>query len=217
MGTGSLASLDVERLAGRLYRVATLYSARRTLEKDMGLSAREASAVLGALPAARVPEVRPDAPLDDPFRRRRSGDFPFGSGRYSDGSFGVLYSAEDEETAKIEASSFVLRRAQERGTTWTLHKWLLRFDLEGDGKDLTPFTGTWPELTARTEDSYPTCQRLGREAKDDGLDALRVPSARRSGGVCVPVLSRDSVSNEGDRTPITITADVASDSVSVAP
>ena len=53
--------------------------------------------------------------------------------------------------------------------------------------------GANPDLVSSTTSGYPFCQSLANEAREIGVDGLHAPSARRPGGVCVPVFSEQAI------------------------
>jgi hypothetical protein len=55
--------------------------------------------------------------------------------------------------------------------------------------------GAHPELVSVDESGYPFCRSLARQALTQGIFALHAPSARRNGGVCVPVFIQQALSN----------------------
>src|SRR5262249_20092419 len=68
-------------------------------------------------------------------------------------------------------------------------------DFSGVVVDLCGKEGDHPELVSQTEDGYPFCQALAAAARSSGVDGLRAPSARKAGGIFIPVFSRPAVAN----------------------
>lgn len=128
--------------------------------------------------------------LDGPFKRKRSG-------RYSDGSFPVFYSALEPETAQREAFYWYGELAIGDGTkprTWYYDHLQCRF--AGLIKDLRGKKDEWPlMISSDRETAYPFCNRLGVEAVAEDLHGLYAPSARRDGGTCMPVFRRSALSD----------------------
>jgi hypothetical protein len=50
-------------------------------------------------------------------------------------------------------------------------------------------------LVSADESGYPFCRSLARQALAQGISAFHAPSARRDGGVCVPVFMQEALSN----------------------
>lgn len=182
----TLATLAASNLRTSLYRIGQRLPDILTVLRDMsapewaiGEYARREGKRL------RLEEIRAH------FRRKRFGATGYGlPSRFSDSSFPVLYTAEQGETAYAEKEYHVQRWAERNGyTPVTEYYSEYSVQFEGRAKDLTSLD--WPELTA---DDYTVCQRLGSEATAENLSGLRTPSARRRGGVCVPVFSAAALS-----------------------
>lgn len=171
-----LAGIQVEQRTFRVFRVAVAPRDVLGIAVEDELDPRQA-AELAAL----------DLPLnvlDTPFDPSR-----FSAGRFSDGTFGVLYSAEDLGTARREKGYWVAKLGGPN-TIEYFGQWSAQFS--GHLKDLMPFDSQWVELT---HDNHRECQDLARQARAENLDALRSPSARnRPAGVCVPAFTRSSLS-----------------------
>lgn len=132
--------------------------------------------------------------IDDVFRAREGTDRPFREGRFSDGSFGVYYSALDEDTCREEVA-------------YHLHEAVADLDHDPDPRSFRviecSYDGTTANLLGKetkhqdlvsvTKSGYPFCQDLGRKAVDRGLDGFLTASARKPDGVCVPVFRRTSL------------------------
>lgn len=112
--------------------------------------------------------------------------------RYSDGSFGVLYTSLEPETSAGEyaywAPTFVPPRP---GLPILVRLPLIRCRLQGEVKDVRHKLAPWPWLVA---DEYSNCRILAQAAITDDLDGLFTPSARKSLGTTVPIFSHDAVS-----------------------
>lgn len=134
--------------------------------------------------------------LTDPFQRKACfGGNYCEKGRYSDGTWPVLYSGLEQETA-LQERAFHYRRGISQGDQPTKRYWrLFSATFRGLAKDLRPKADEWPQLTA---DDYSFCQEIGREVHDV-LHGLIVPSARRPAGSNVPVFAQQAVSAAIDR------------------
>ena len=111
--------------------------------------------------------------------------------RYSDGTWGVLYSAEDEDVALHEClfhkRKFYWEELQ--GRTIQIDLKIALLGLETDWcKDLTQDFGLdHDKLNSKDESGYPYCQKLAKKYREKGAKILRTPSARHEEGVCVPI------------------------------
>jgi hypothetical protein len=150
-----------------------------------------------------------DLPIDSaelltmPFRRRHS-DGKFRPGRFNDGSFGVYYSALEEETS-IEEIRFhrgkdiksALSALQQHSSSprpqagWYYSVFQAQY--VGLTVDLTSCDQEFPQLLADEQHGYPFCRQLGRQAHTNGRDGFRTPSAQRRGGVCTPVFTESAL------------------------
>jgi hypothetical protein len=133
--------------------------------------------------------------------------------RYGDGTWPVLYTAKETETA-IHEVAYHSRRE------WKLKKKLsgrklarkLIYSLSLNAKNVTV-----PIVTKSLINPvrYKYCQSVARSARLSGSEALIVPSVRKSGGFCVPVFSASCIKlNLGVETVFTVIWDVASDYLS---
>lgn len=122
--------------------------------------------------------------LDDllrvPFTRKAT------SGRFSNGDYGVLYTARERETAAQEYAYWAPRYLPvQQGRTVRVRLHLISCWFEGRAKDMTQFLDECPWLIS---DDYAECQRLGASARGEGLAGLIAPSARRRpDGSTVPI------------------------------
>jgi hypothetical protein len=107
--------------------------------------------------------------------------------RYSDGTFGVLYTALERETAASEYAHWApVLVSPVAGRTIMLRLSLISCLFDGATKDVRPFLSVWPWLVS---DDYGLCQQLSLLARADGLAALFAPSARRSAGTTTPIFA----------------------------
>jgi len=151
-----------------------------------GIDFAEGLALLGGEPAL--------GPAGVGARLAASFTGPFRQGRFSDGSYGVLYTARKHLTANKEYAH------------WTPHSYnppadrpykvrlqLVSCVVQGPGKDVRRLLPRFPWLI---DDDYTQCRALGLAAKAEGLYCLIAPSARdRQGGVTVPVFDIAAVSD----------------------
>jgi hypothetical protein len=118
---------------------------------------------------------------------------PFNQTRFSDGTFAVSYSALEEETC-VEEIKYHRRDDLEMlrpGKGGRFYYRLFQIRYEGRTVSLFDLLHDHPEIA--TNEGYQFCRSLGREAVARSKDAFRTPSARRSGGVCVPVFRREAL------------------------
>ena len=117
-----------------------------------------------------------------------------GSGHgFLDGSFPVFYSALAMETAQAEVAYWFgkVYAGRPQGAR-TAYYQSFRCTFEGLEKDLRPKTRDWPDLVHDSDYSF--CNRLGAEAREQGVDGLIVPSARHE-GANMPIFARKAVSD----------------------
>ena len=134
---------------------------------------------------------------------RPSEGYPttFNPSRFTDGHYGVLYTALETETsiAEIEyhqSKAGYFHRLENDESAPKRYFDILKFDFIGSHFDLFPIAGEVPELTSEDDSGYPRCREIAQEAIDAAADALLTPSARAKEGRCVPVFSESSF--EGD-------------------
>ena len=106
---------------------------------------------------------------DLPFRSRRES-------RYSSGTVGVLYASLNEQTALSEITHWF--REWLYGEHGIKDGYYIRFAVHFSGKliDITPMSNHCSSLTSDTHDEV--CKSIATEARQIGLDAIIVPSAR---------------------------------------
>jgi len=116
--------------------------------------------------------------------------------RFSDGTFGIWYSALDEQTTISE-------------TLYWTYKWWKK-DIEAaknpyvtDRKifqakiktaktyNLTSMAKEFPELMHKND--YTFCRSIGKYAKENSVEALLTLSVRHDGGICVPIFTPDII------------------------
>lgn len=181
---------DAFETTERVYRVTLNPERWRTLDRirrELGDEVQIAEALdfLGE-PADLDPSTLPDL-LRDPFHRT-----PFPSDRrFSNGEFGVLYTARTAQTAGYEYAHWAPRNfAPAPGEPVRVRLHLISATFQGRVIDLCPFVDEWPWLIS---DDYTECQKLGAAAHAENLGALFAPSARhRADGVTVPVFLIDA-------------------------
>ncbi len=146
-----------------------------------------------------------DELIEVPFRRKTSlhKNSRYKS-RYSDGSFPVLYTALEESTAEAEARHWFPTVMGNPSTSRTGHYLCFSCSFDGMTKDLRLKHSEWHELT---QENYDFCNKLGKEAIEEELDAFLSPSARKVNGTTVPVFTRGSVDNPQILKAVALTLD----------
>lgn len=152
-------------------------------------SIAEAAAALDQVDAV----VTPSEAIAASFHPRTNRQPPFRPGRFSDGSFPVFYSAQDEATC-IEELRFKLI-AELAIDTHARHFEMLNVQYSGLTMELCGHEIDHPELVSPTNSGYPFCQHLAVSARNGGINAMHAPSARCKGGVCVPIFSESCLSD----------------------
>ena len=158
---------------------------------ERGISPESLEDILQLL-SSRDVVASPEDVLDDAFRPRYTYETPFPQSRFSDGTFGVYYSALEIRTCKKEVSFHIgfpgprdVSRVYSLITCW----------YEGLSVDLRGMEKDHPELISEDESGYPYCRALGKSAVELARDAFLTVSARAAGGMCVPVFNRASLSS----------------------
>ena len=115
-------------------------------------------------------------------------------GRYSDGTYGVLYTARSHRTASREAAhSQRPYYNPPAGRPYAVHCPLVSWTVTGNAKDIRRFLREFPWLISN---DHTQCRELGARARAEGLACLVTPSVRdRPKGVTVPVFAEDAVSH----------------------
>jgi hypothetical protein len=118
---------------------------------------------------------------------------PAGS-RFSDGTYGVYYAAQDLDTAVAETryhrARFMLATAQGR---MELDMRVYLVDLDGGLHDLRGRRAAYPLVYHN--DNYAAGQQLARTLRKDGSNGIAYESVRRSGGECIAVFRPPLLSN----------------------
>ena len=118
---------------------------------------------------------------------------PEGS-RFSDGTYGVFYAANDIETAIAETkhhrARFMRATAQSR---MELDMRVYLVDLSGDLHDLSAQKDAYPLVYHN--DDYALAQHLAKSLRKDGSNGIAYDSVRLEGGECVAVFRPLLLSN----------------------
>lgn len=120
--------------------------------------------------------------------------------RYSDGTWGVLYTAESEETALREALFHMVRFYKEelRQGSQSVQRRVLSIMADTDScRDLASKPGLkMPSLVSKDEAGYPYCRTLALAAIKEGATMMRTPSARNPGSYCTPIFDKTAVAKD---------------------
>ena len=114
--------------------------------------------------------------------------------RFSDGMFGVLYVADQFETALFETIHHHARfmAATHERPGWTSQFREIVMDVNADLHDIRDDVAYRPVLDA---DSYAASQTLGRTLHESGSHGIVYPSARKTDGVCSALFYPDLAGN----------------------
>lgn len=112
--------------------------------------------------------------------------FSSAGSRFSDGTFGVYYCAQDEATAIAETRYHAERFMRESSQpAMMLPQRVYLSDLEGSLIDLR---GVASHDALLAPHDWSAGQALGRTARDQGADGIVYPSVRQPNGECAAVL-----------------------------
>jgi hypothetical protein len=139
--------------------------------------------------------------LKAPFTRQPDRRYP---SRFSNGDYGVLYTARDKETAAQEYAYWAPQYLNPTPVSpYRIRLHLISCWFEGRAKDVRPFL---EECQWLISDDYGECQKLGSAARAEGLAGLIAPSARRQpDGVTVPILLADAASQPAEEGEVRFT------------
>jgi hypothetical protein len=137
------------------------------------------------------------------------------SSRYSDGSWNVLYTAEDHETALCEVAyhnrKHWLAEHKRKPTTrkYRLTKKIM-YSLNINCSDQKIKSFSDKRLTAAND--YSVTQNCARKAITSGKLSIKAPSARKKGGICYPIFDMSCVDLRiGEDTKFSLRWNIAKD------
>lgn len=114
--------------------------------------------------------------------------------RFTDGTYGVFYAANDLDTAIAETAyhreRFMRATAQSH---MDLDMRVYLIDLAGDLHDLRGQKATYPLVYHKDNDA--SAQHLARSLRNEGANGVAYDSVRREGGECVAVFRPPLLSN----------------------
>ena len=115
--------------------------------------------------------------------------------RFSDGSYGVLYTASQFETALMETvhhhARFMARTHEAPG--WTSQFRELVLDIDAEVHDIRGGDPTY--ASALSPDDYRDSQALGAMLRISGSEGIAYPSQRHAGGECTGLFYPDRATN----------------------
>lgn len=148
--------------------------------------ARDAAGALTALPPAMHYRGPSASAVMLPFLCR-------GASRFSSGTYGVLYGADDIETAVAEVAYHHALRLRvssaTRGTTVVLARWTFR--LRASKMQFVDLRQ--PDASIYDADDYRAAQSLGKKLRDGGALGVLYTSVRRKSGRCIGVFVPNAV------------------------
>ncbi len=112
--------------------------------------------------------------------------------RYNTAQFPTFYTAQDHNTCIAEIK-YHMAGYIAAFEIWYYH--FLEVAFSGDILNLVGHEVEYPDLVSASDAGYPFCQKLATAARDEGIEGLHAPSARRSGGVCVPIFFEKAISH----------------------
>lgn len=118
--------------------------------------------------------------------------------RFSDGSWPVLYAAQEEATALAECLyharlDFYREELRERDVMIDLR--IISLTLASDrAVDVTGAAGAdRTQLTSQDRSGYAYCQAMAKRCREAGAHLLQTPSARYTGGTCLPIFEETAI------------------------
>jgi hypothetical protein len=114
-------------------------------------------------------------------------------GRFSDGTWAVLYSAESENTALAEKTFHIFGFYKEEAAKGTVDVDLAVAKLNVQTNQLIDVSAhdflDQNQLSSPDLASYKYCQSIAKQCLELGAEALRNRSARDADGFCIPIFS----------------------------
>ena len=120
--------------------------------------------------------------------------------RYSDGTWPVIYSAESEETALREVLFHLHEFYSEELKTHSIPVYRRVATLAIKTEDALDLTKNnrfdLKKLISKDRSGYDYCQKLAKKNREHGASLLRAPSARHSGGICIPIFKKEVIQKD---------------------
>lgn len=118
----------------------------------------------------------------------------YGVSRFSDGTWPVLYTAEDELTAMTEVFHHLMEAKKTAGNVDESASWSqLIFSMTFTGKCAEiKIPPTNVDVLHPSKEQYNIGYDLAKTKRLEGYDALKIPSARKIGGTCYPIFTESA-------------------------
>lgn len=122
------------------------------------------------------------------------------SSRFSDGTWPVLYSAEDEETCLNEVVYHLVHhfyREEIKAGPVLVDRRVVKLNVTSKtAVDLTESKWDQARLASVDESVYPYCQQTAKTCRAAGAELLKTHSSRQKNGICIPILDRQVISKD---------------------
>lgn len=192
-----LNDCPIEETQRAVLKLAATHEASLTTKLlRRGIAPQNIKETVSALTSSEMPLSAQDV-VDEAFRAQKRGRLPYRTGRFSDGTIGVYYSAIDKETCERERAFHLeseIAEIRESASQHPRYYNLVSCRYSGITADLRGQEDTHIDLVSQTEQGYPFCQQVGLQAKELNIDGFLAPSARNRGGTCVPIFKRSAIS-----------------------
>jgi hypothetical protein len=186
-----LSQSEAQHVNHRLFRVALTLDEIAILKQC--IDKQDPAAFVEASKFFELDESDLSKLLDGPFTPKPvDGGKPFPERRFSNGDYGVFYSAHEQETAGVEYAHYAPKYVPENVGTVQLRLHLISAQINGTLKDVRSLTVTHPELIV---DAHDFCHEVGALAVAQGTDGLLAASVRRVGGTNAAIFKRGCLSD----------------------
>ena len=138
--------------------------------------------------------------------------------RFSDGTWNILYLAGDKTTTYAEVAYHLKNffyTSPETMKTKSVKQIVFELTVGGKQRDFTCATHLLASLKSKDDSGYSDCQKIAKNAISDGVDYLKVPSARNDKGICFPTFESCKVSSPTKFEEVIFTLSPDSDDVVV--
>lgn len=197
------APVDFKKYQGQVFRAFSTAHPTQELLDDLVTEPKERDGLKGLYyldeispamsPTERTLRRSDQKIIQDEISRKFKPENWYAS-RYSDGSWGVLYSAEEESTALHECLFHKRKFYWEELKYRSLQIDLRIAILEVRAHRCIDFTLDTNldhhRMVSKDESGYPYCQNLAKNCRERGAQTLRTPSARNQDGVCIPIFDQ---------------------------
>lgn len=116
--------------------------------------------------------------------------------RFSDGSFGVWYSALDEQTTISETLYWTYKLwkkdIEQAKNPYITDRKVFKAKIKTTKlSNLIPYSSQFPDLLHK--ENYNFCRTIGKKAKQNAIEALLTLSVRHEGGKCMPIFVPEAI------------------------